>query len=89
MSVTTNVNISGMHCNHCIASVTEELQELEGVEGVAIDLNKDSISRAVITSRAEPTHGKSKRPSLKPATLSSPTGSERGYGNSSYRHPGH
>jgi copper chaperone len=53
MSVTTNVNISGMHCNHCIASVTEELQELAGVEGVAIDLNKDSISRAVITSRAE------------------------------------
>lgn len=52
MSVTTNVNISGMHCNHCIASVTEELQELEGVEGVAIDLNKDSISRAVITSVA-------------------------------------
>lgn len=42
-----------MHCNHCIASVTEELQELEGVEGVAIDLNRDGISRAVITSGAE------------------------------------
>ncbi|AUI52900.1 MULTISPECIES: heavy-metal-associated domain-containing protein [Arthrobacter] len=46
----TRVGISGMTCNHCIASVTEELMELDGVEIVTIDLNKDGISTASITS---------------------------------------
>jgi len=35
MSVDTTVNISGMTCGHCVASVTEELQELDGVQEVA------------------------------------------------------
>ena len=56
MSVNTTVSISGMHCGHCVSSVTEELQELEGVQGVAVELNKDGISVATITSdfRARP-----------------------------------
>lgn len=53
MSVNTTVNISGMHCGHCVSSVTEELQELEGVQGVTVELNKDGISVATITSASE------------------------------------
>jgi copper chaperone len=53
MSVNTTVNISGMTCGHCVASVTEELQELDGVQEVAVDLNKDGVSVATITSVAE------------------------------------
>ena len=53
MSVNTTVNISGMDCSHCVASVTEELQGLDGVQDVAVDLHKDGISVATITSAAE------------------------------------
>ncbi|MFB9653486.1 heavy-metal-associated domain-containing protein [Pseudarthrobacter oxydans] len=53
MSVKTTVNISGMHCGHCVASVTEELRELDGVTGVDVTLNKDGVSVATITSVAE------------------------------------
>lgn len=53
MSIKTTVNISGMHCGHCVASVTEELQELEGVAAVDVALNKDGVSVASITSAAE------------------------------------
>lgn len=53
MSINTTVNISGMDCSHCVASVTEELQELDGVQEVAVELNKDGISVATITSAAE------------------------------------
>ena len=53
MSVNTTVSISGMHCGHCVSSVTEELQELEGVQDVAVELKKDGISVATITSASE------------------------------------
>lgn len=53
MSVNTTVNISGMDCSHCVASVTEELQELDGVQDVTVDLHKDGISVAIITSAGE------------------------------------
>ena len=53
MSISTTIGISGMHCGHCVASVTEELQGLEGVQDVAVELNKDGISVATITSAAE------------------------------------
>jgi copper chaperone len=53
MSVNTTVGISGMHCGHCVSSVTEELQEIEGVQNVAVELNKDGVSVATITSAAE------------------------------------
>ncbi|NMR32274.1 heavy-metal-associated domain-containing protein [Crystallibacter degradans] len=46
----TRVGISGMTCNHCIASVAEELMELDGVEIVTVDLKKDGVSTASITS---------------------------------------
>ncbi|MDD1478582.1 heavy-metal-associated domain-containing protein [Arthrobacter sp. H16F315] len=53
MSITTTVNISGMDCSHCVVSVTEELQELDGVQAVTVELNKDGISVATITSAVE------------------------------------
>lgn len=53
MSVNTTVNISGMDCSHCVASVTEELQGIDGVQDVAVELNKDGISIATITSATE------------------------------------
>lgn len=49
----TTINISGMHCGHCIESVTEELESLEGVETVDVELNKGGLSRATITSATE------------------------------------
>jgi len=38
MSPTTDFIITGMTCEHCVASVTEEVQEIPGVTGVQIDL---------------------------------------------------
>jgi copper chaperone CopZ len=39
MSETITYTVSGMHCGHCKASVTEELSEIEGVEAVDVDLD--------------------------------------------------
>ncbi|MGA7205896.1 MAG: cation transporter [Specibacter sp.] len=47
---TTTVNVSGMTCDHCISSVTEELTELKGVENVSVDLNSGGLSEVTITS---------------------------------------
>ena len=49
----TTLNISGMTCGHCVASVTEELEALNGVENVSVDLNAGGISTAVVTSSRE------------------------------------
>jgi len=38
MSTTVTVRVSGMTCEHCVRSVTEELSELAGVERVEVDL---------------------------------------------------
>lgn len=53
MSVNTTVNITGMTCGHCVASVMEELQALKGLQDVAVTLNKGGISVATIVSAAE------------------------------------
>ncbi|MET4062044.1 copper chaperone [Arthrobacter sp. UYP6] len=45
----TTLNISGMTCGHCVASVTEELEALDGVENVSVDLNAGGVSTAVVT----------------------------------------
>lgn len=52
MSIST-VNISGMTCEHCVRSVTEELTALDGVNNVEVNLNQNGISTAVITSSHE------------------------------------
>jgi len=38
MSQTSTYTVTGMTCQHCVASVTEEVQEISGVENVEIDL---------------------------------------------------
>ncbi|HET6920472.1 MAG TPA: heavy-metal-associated domain-containing protein [Jiangellaceae bacterium] len=38
MSTTTIYTVSGMHCDHCVAAVTEEISKLPGVAAVDVDL---------------------------------------------------
>jgi copper ion binding protein len=42
--------VSGMTCQHCVASVTEEVSEVPGVESVEVDL---SSGRLVVTGDAD------------------------------------
>lgn len=35
--------VTGMTCEHCIASVTEELSELDGVQAVAVTLDTGTV----------------------------------------------
>ncbi|MFD9667524.1 heavy-metal-associated domain-containing protein [Rhodococcus sp. NPDC059968] len=35
---TSSVTITGMTCDHCVSSVTEEINELPGVTAVNVDL---------------------------------------------------
>ena len=49
----TTVNVSGMTCGHCVASVTEELTELEGVESVDVALVAGGVSPVTVTSSRE------------------------------------
>ncbi|WP_430333901.1 heavy-metal-associated domain-containing protein [Rhodococcus sp. ACT016] len=41
--------VKGMTCQHCAATVTEEISELSGVTGVAVDVE---AGRVVVTSDA-------------------------------------
>lgn len=36
--MTRAYNVRGMSCDHCAASVNEEVSEVEGVAGVTVDL---------------------------------------------------
>jgi copper chaperone len=47
MSQTADFTVTGMTCQHCVASVTEQVQEVEGVTEVAVDL---SSGRLTVTS---------------------------------------
>ncbi len=38
MSTTATYTVTGMTCNHCVMSVTEEVTEVEGVTDVDVDL---------------------------------------------------
>ncbi|BDZ60165.1 MULTISPECIES: heavy-metal-associated domain-containing protein [Barrientosiimonas] len=50
---TTTVTVSGMTCQHCVASVTEELQEVDGVQDVQVDLVAGGDSPVTITSEGD------------------------------------
>lgn len=41
-----NGTVEGMTCQHCVASVTEEVSELSGVTDVRVDLASGSLSVA-------------------------------------------
>ena len=47
MSVTTEYVVSGMHCQHCVTSVTEEVSTIPGVTDVHVDLDTGEL---VVTS---------------------------------------
>lgn len=43
------IMISGMSCQHCVASVTKALSEIKGVTDVSVDLAKKEASYAEST----------------------------------------
>ena len=47
MSETSTYQVQGMHCGHCVASVTEEVGTIPGVSDVQVDLGSGEL---VITS---------------------------------------
>ncbi|MGO1050577.1 heavy-metal-associated domain-containing protein [Crossiella sp. CA198] len=50
MSVSATYTVTGMTCQHCVSSVTEELSEVAGVTGVAVDLPTGAVT---VTSERE------------------------------------
>ena len=40
----TEITVTGMTCEHCVASVTEEISELDGVREVAVDLASGAVT---------------------------------------------
>ena len=47
MAITT-VKATGLTCNHCVMSVSEEVGEVPGVTGVNVDVVKDGVSTVTI-----------------------------------------
>ncbi len=45
---TTIVKATGLTCNHCAMSVTEEVSEVPGVTGINVDVVKDGTSTVTI-----------------------------------------
>ena len=41
---TATYTVTGMTCEHCVASVTEEISELPGVQGVQVDLATGAVT---------------------------------------------
>ena len=41
--MSTVYTVVGMTCEHCVASVTEEVGEVPGVEGVSVDLAAGTV----------------------------------------------
>lgn len=41
--MSTVYTVVGMTCEHCVASVTEEVGEVPGVEGVTVDLATGAV----------------------------------------------
>jgi copper chaperone len=50
MPVTSEYVVSGMHCQHCVSSVTEEVSSVSGVIDVKVDLDSGQL---IVTSDAE------------------------------------
>lgn len=44
----TAVKATGLTCNHCAMSVSEEVGEVPGVTGVNVDVVKDGVSTVTI-----------------------------------------
>jgi copper chaperone len=44
MTDTHTFQVQGMHCDHCVASVTEEVQEIPGVAAVDVSLATGALT---------------------------------------------
>ena len=44
MGQTATYHVTGMTCDHCVASVREEISEIEGVAGVDVDLGTGAVT---------------------------------------------
>lgn len=42
--MTKNYFVEGMTCEHCVASVTEEISEVVGTQGVDVDLESGRVT---------------------------------------------
>ncbi|WP_216215303.1 heavy-metal-associated domain-containing protein [Amycolatopsis aidingensis] len=49
--VETTYTVTGMTCQHCVKSVTEEVGEVRGVTAVSVDLPTGAVT---VTSESEP-----------------------------------
>ncbi|MBT2501744.1 heavy-metal-associated domain-containing protein [Curtobacterium sp. ISL-83] len=47
---TETLLVTGMTCEHCVMSVTEELSEVDGVAAVAVELVPGGSSAVTVTS---------------------------------------
>jgi copper chaperone CopZ len=43
MSITSEYVVSGMHCHHCVSSVTQEVSGVNGVTDVKVDLDSGQL----------------------------------------------
>jgi copper chaperone CopZ len=43
MSIASEYVVSGMHCDHCVSSVTEEVSAVNGVTDVKVDLDSGQL----------------------------------------------
>jgi len=50
MSTVTTLNVTGMTCGHCVASVTEEVEKVEGVENITVELHAQGVSEVAVFS---------------------------------------
>ena len=41
---TQTLTVSGMTCQHCVASVTEEVSEVPGAQSVTVDLEAGTVT---------------------------------------------
>ncbi|WP_214404417.1 heavy-metal-associated domain-containing protein [Pseudonocardia lacus] len=60
---TATYTVSGMTCEHCVASVTEEISEIDGVSAVDVELS----SGAVTVTSAQPLDADSVREAVEEA----------------------
>ena len=51
--VESTINISGMHCENCVASVEKGVKELDGIVSVAVSLNDSTAVVSYDTSKLE------------------------------------
>jgi len=53
MSSTSTYAVNGMTCEHCVASVREEVGEIDGVQSVDVDLVAGGVSTVRVRSESE------------------------------------